>query len=235
LQEFALLLVLLAATSPLQAETLVFHASMSGKQTLDKGEGGGNPFASALIEILQRPSFKLSELPVTLQNLTKEKSKGYQLADGPVSIPRENDLMLTGKQDGRRIALVLVVSDYARSGGAPSLPGAKLDAARIASTLQGAGFDTELALDLRLEQMQERLTALRARSIESDVAAVYTTGHGVEVDGTVFLLPGDYPIAERNSALQQRALPLPQIARSLSAKQASMVFYAGCRNNPFGQ
>ena len=32
---------------------LIFHASQSGKVTLDEGEGGGNPFASAFIEALR--------------------------------------------------------------------------------------------------------------------------------------------------------------------------------------
>ena len=36
------------------AETLRFHASAAGQQTLDQGEGGGNPFASALLHILDR-------------------------------------------------------------------------------------------------------------------------------------------------------------------------------------
>ena len=45
-----------------RAETLTFHASQSGMQTLDQGEGGGNPFASALIEVLGRKSVRLAEL-----------------------------------------------------------------------------------------------------------------------------------------------------------------------------
>jgi len=35
---------------------LHFYASQSGAETLDQGEGGGNPFASALIELLGRPT-----------------------------------------------------------------------------------------------------------------------------------------------------------------------------------
>jgi hypothetical protein len=42
-------------------ETLLFHASASGRQTMDEGEGGGNPFASALIEILQKKEVRLGD------------------------------------------------------------------------------------------------------------------------------------------------------------------------------
>jgi uncharacterized caspase-like protein len=60
----------------------------------------------------------------------------------------------------KRIALVLVVSDYSRSGSQSlqSLPGAKNDAKRIAAALTKAGFDTELALDFDLLVMRQIVT-----------------------------------------------------------------------------
>jgi hypothetical protein len=36
------------------AEPIYLYASQKGKPTLDQGEGGGNPFASALVELLSR-------------------------------------------------------------------------------------------------------------------------------------------------------------------------------------
>jgi hypothetical protein len=72
-------------------------------------------------------------------------------------------------------------------------------------------------------------------SISSDAAAIYTTGYGVEIDGTVYFLPGDYPIYEGNQALKRRALPLPEIAGSTVGKVVKLVFYAGCRDNPLRQ
>ncbi len=114
------------------------------------------------------------------------------------------------------------------------MPGAKHDAERIGSALRRAGFVTEMALDLGLHAMREKLADFRNRSVRTDAAIIYTTGHGVQVDGTVFLIPGDYPIGQCNGALAERALPLPEIALSLAAKQMNLVFYGGCRDNPFG-
>src|SRR5690242_9993313 len=65
------------------ADALVFYACTSGKQTLDRDEGGGNPFASSLIDILARPRLRLAELPVALRELTRKKSRGFQSADVP--------------------------------------------------------------------------------------------------------------------------------------------------------
>jgi len=62
---------------------LVFYASQSGRPTLDAGEGGGNPFASALIELLQRQSLTLAELHSDIVRLTQTKSQGFQIPDAP--------------------------------------------------------------------------------------------------------------------------------------------------------
>jgi Caspase domain len=224
--------LLVLVITPLQAEPLVFHASMPGKQSLDQGEGGGNPFASALIEALSSPSM-LSDLPAVLRQLTNKKSRGFQSADVPLVLQRFS--LVPAEPGQRRLALVMVVSDYASSGGAQSLPGAKHDAERVALALRRAGFQTEQALNFGLEAMREKLGEFGDRSRDAEAAVIYTTGHGVEVEGTIFLLPGDYPIAERNSALDRRALPLPEIIRSLKARHINLIFYGGCRDNPLAQ
>jgi hypothetical protein len=215
-----------------QAPPLVYYATASGMKTLDEGEGGGNPFASALIELLARPKLALAELSRDIAELTKNKSRGFQSPEVP--IVSESRSLLPAASGERRIALVIVVSDYAKSGGAKSLPGARRDAARISEALRRAGFDTETAIDLDRDQFRERLADYSRRSAESDVAVVYSTGHGVEVNGRVYVLPGDYPLSERNAALEQRALPLAEVAAAPRARGLNLIFYGGCRDDPFG-
>ena len=222
-----------AATGQAHAETLLFHASSSGKQTLDQGEGGGNPFATSLVEMLAQPRAELWDLPTTLQRLTVQKSGGFQTPDVPAGVARPDWSLVPATSGERRIALVLVVSDYTASGGAPSLSGAKTDAQRIATALQRAGFATEVALDLDLASMRRKLTDFASRSAQYDAAAIYVTGHGVEVARTVYLLPGDYPVALKDAALHDRAIRLADIAGSVHARHVNLVFYGGCRDNPF--
>lgn len=215
------------------AETLRFHAAAAGQQTLDQGEGGGNPFASALLHILDRPKLKLSDLPGEVARLTFGNSRGFQAAD-VAKINSDQEWLLIPRASGeRRSALVLVVSNYSATGGAQSLPGARLDAERIASALTKAGFATETALDLSLAEMRAKLTAFADQSEYYDAALVYTTGHGVEVGGEIYLIPGDYPIQNGNTALTERALSLGSIANALRAKRVNLLFYGGCRDNPF--
>lgn len=214
------------------AETLLFHASSSGKQTLDQGEGGGNPFATSLIEMLAQPRTALRDLPATLQRMTMQKSGGFQTPDVPAGVTRPDWSLVPATSGERRIALVMVVSDYT-AGGAPSLPGAKTDAGRIASALQRARFETEVALDLDLMSMRQKLADFASRSAQYDAAAIYVTGHGVEVARTVYLLPGSYPVDLKNAALQDQAIRLADIAGAPRARQVNLVFYGGCRDNPF--
>lgn len=229
----SLLIGAFARHSPLRAESLVFYAVTSGQQALDSGESGGNPFASALIEVLRRPTTTLSELPTELERLTAEKSQSRMAADVP-HLGAQMPWPLTPARPGeRRIALVLVVSDYSRSGGAPSLPGARHDAQRITAALQDAGFETETALDLDAMAMRQSLDSFLARSETADAAIIYTTGHGAEVDGEVYLLPADFPLPDGRGALENRAVTLADIARSIRARHVNLVFYGGCRDNPF--
>jgi len=221
------------------AETLVFHASQSGMQTLDQGEGGGNPFASALIEVLERRSARLAELPAAMSELTARKSGNVQQADVPERTPNGTWDLVPARAGEARIALVMVVSDYAASGGsgvdpAPSLAGARHDAQRVAKALEAAGFRTEVAIDRSRAQMRETIARFSAQSAQADAALIYTTGHGVEADVAVYLLPGDYPLAQKNAALPARALPLREIGAGLRAKRVNLLFYAGCRDNPLG-
>jgi hypothetical protein len=211
------------------APALLFHAVSSGELALDQGEGGGNPFASALIETLARPQARLGELPDALRTLTEVKSAGYMTADVPAAVtPVDWPLVSRGAEN--RKALVLVISDYEKAG-LTSLAGAAYDAGRIATALTEAGFATKAVLDLDRAGIEDELIAFGAESRSADAAVIYTTGHGVEVDGRVYLLPADYPAQQGNAALATCAMPLREIAASIQARAVNLVFYGGCRED----
>jgi hypothetical protein len=60
--------------------------------------------------------------------------------------------------------------------------------------------------------MRDKLADFTTRSIDSDAAVIYMTGYGVEVGGTVYLLPGDYPVASRYAAFLRFCHPVSVIA-----------------------
>ena len=64
-----------------------------------------------------------------------------------------------------------------------------------------------------------------------DVAVVYATGHGVESNGSVYLMPGDYPLKKGCSParLRMNAVSVDRIAAACRASMLNLVFFAGCR------
>lgn len=232
LHRVLIVLACLALQRGALAETLVFKAAAAGRETLDEGEGGGNPFASALVELLSQSQLSLKALPLELQRRTVQKSHGFQLPEVPA--PVVDWVILPRPAGEQRRAYVIVWSDYLRAGPTvPSLPGAKRDAVLIASAFSAAGFDTELVLDRDGAGLREKLLEIASETRGDDAAVIYTTGHGVEVDGHGYVLPGDYPGAQGAVALSSRAISLEAMSGALNAKRINLLFYGGCRNDPW--
>ena len=55
------------------------------------------------------------------------------------------------------------------------------------------GFSVGQGVGPRKTDILAALRAFRRRSSQADVGVIYCTGHGIESDGQVFLLPGDFP------------------------------------------
>ncbi|QOZ55823.1 caspase family protein [Bradyrhizobium sp. CCBAU 53338] len=134
---------------------------------------------------------------------------------------------------GKRVALVLANSAYQH---APSLPNPVNDGAVMAKTLKDAGFDV---VDSRHD-----LTALETRRVlrdfadatrDADIAVVYYAGHGIEVEGSNYLIPVDAKL-ERDTDVYDEALSLDRVLVAVEpAKQLRLVILDACRDNPFGR
>ena len=220
------------ADSP--AEPIYFYASQPGEETLDQGEGGGNPFASAFVELLNHDTFTFDTFRNILIDQTLQKSWGLQQPEISYQVDPETWQFLPESSTEKRIALVLVFADYTISG-ANSLPGAKKDLDRISNALSKAGFAVQPEIDPDQSELDSILKEFSEQSRASDIAVLYTTGHGVEVDGAIYLLPGDYPLIYGKSTLNERAIRLSRIGGAAHARKSNLVFYGGCRTNPFDE
>jgi len=118
----------------------------------------------------------------------------------------------------------------------PNLKNAKNDAVLVAKTFRSLGFETILIEDGTLQQLYAGLERLKKEGAGAALGVVYFAGHGMEVDGTNYLLPVGAKLTNKASARTQ-TLPLDAVLRDLdSAKiQAKMVILDCCRNNPFAQ
>jgi uncharacterized caspase-like protein len=131
----------------------------------------------------------------------------------------------------KRVALVVGNSHYAN---APLLPNPANDAAAIAATLKDAGFDVvESKLDLQSADMRRVLRNFADQARDSDIAVVYYAGHGIEIDGTNYLIPTDARL-ERDTDIYDEAFSLDRVLLAIEpARQLRLVIVDACRNNPF--
>lgn len=212
--------------------TSLFFAAQSGQPTMDQGNGGGNPFASALIEQLDRSTLKFKQFKSALIEGTRTNSNQFQVPEIRSAKGLEDWQMLPKPKAEKRIALVLAFSDYSVLSENYSLPGAKYDLQRIADALTRSGFDTQTILDPKASYLNSQLQAFAEQSSKADVALLYVTGHGVETAGQQYLLPGDYPFKLGIDALERHAISLENLAALLRAKHANLFFSGACRDNP---
>jgi uncharacterized caspase-like protein len=73
------------------------------------------------------------------------------------------------------------------------------------------------------------------RSRDADIALVYYAGHGMEVDGTNYLIPVDAKL-ERDTDVYDEAFSLDRVLLAIEpAKRLRLVILDACRDNPFSK
>src|ERR1700738_356477 len=108
--------------------------------------------------------------------------------------------------DAKRVALVIGNDSYQN---AQVLSNARSDAKAMAKALETSGFSVTLKQDLTLKSMKEALRAFKAEVAGGDDALFYFSGHGVQFEGSNYLIPVDVvaqseeQVADDSVALQR--------------------------------
>ena len=149
----------------------------------------------------------------------------------PVVAPVPPDLKQTTiASQGRRIALVIGNSNYQS---VIKLVNPKKDAELVAASLRNTGLAAVTILtDAPRARLLETLRAFAEDAKTADWAVVYYAGHGVEVNGTNYLIPIDAKIAS-GADLASQGVPVSEIiAAEAGAKKLKLVVLDACRDNP---
>lgn len=133
----------------------------------------------------------------------------------------------------KRVALVIGNSAYQNVN---PLPNPAHDAAAIADLLRRAGFDVvDARQDVGNSEMRRMIRDFTDKVADADIALVYYAGHGIEVDGTNYLLPVDTRL-ERDVDVEDEAVSLDRVVRILDpARKLRLVMLDACRDNPFSR
>jgi uncharacterized caspase-like protein len=133
----------------------------------------------------------------------------------------------------RRVALVIGNANYAH---VSKVEGGDRDARAIAKMLEEAGFETgEPLVDAGLDALRAGLRGLSRRAEGADLAVVYYAGHGIQVNGTNYVVPVDGKL-ERDIDVTFETIALDQVLLTIEpARFLRLVIVDACRDNPFAQ
>ena len=131
----------------------------------------------------------------------------------------------------RRVALVIGNSTYKN---ASSLPNTSNDSTAIAALFKSIGFEVVISrADLGVVDFKRAVREFLLTAENADIAVVYYAGHGVEIDGTNYLVPVDAKLG-RDYDVDDEAVALDRIIWALqSVKRLRLILLDACRDNPF--
>jgi uncharacterized caspase-like protein len=133
----------------------------------------------------------------------------------------------------KRVAFVVGNSNYQN---VITLTNPANDATAITDMFKKAGFDVvESRRDLNNTEMRRALRDFTEKARDADIAVIYYAGHGIEVDGTNYLIPVDAALVRDTDAYDE-AIALDRILQAIEpAKQLRLVILDACRDNPFAR
>lgn len=101
----------------------------------------------------------------------------------------------------KRVALVIGNDSYQS---VTPLQNARADARAVADTLKREEFSVTLKEDVTLKGMKDALRAFKEQISGGDEAVFYYSGHGVQFEGTNYLISGGSRSPERSASYRRR-------------------------------
>ena len=138
--------------------------------------------------------------------------------------------------DAKRIAFVVGINAYDSLPATQQLAKAVNDARAVARAFKDVGFEVVLAEDTSRAAFLRAWQAFLNKVEPGDVTALYFSGHGIEINGSHYLLVRDVPqAAEGEEVLKNSGMRLQSMIDRLKEQRAQLSIYIvdACRNNPY--
>ncbi|MEH2486554.1 caspase family protein [Bradyrhizobium sp. AZCC 2230] len=133
----------------------------------------------------------------------------------------------------KRVALVIGNSAYKNVG---RLANPANVATLVGGMFRKAGFDNvDVRLDLNAADMRRSLREFAGRTRDAEIAVIYYAGHGIELDGTNYLIPTDAALETDGDVLDETIALDRALFAVEPAKQLRLVILDACRDNPFAK
>ncbi len=133
----------------------------------------------------------------------------------------------------KRVALVIGMSKYQQ---VPRLTNPARDAEAMSSLFKKAGFDVvNSERDLGISDLRRVIREFSETSRDADISVVYYAGHGIEVDGTNYLVPADAKLLS-DFDVEDETVSLDRVLKALDpVRRLKLVILDACRDNPFAK
>src|SRR5215472_15392687 len=133
--------------------------------------------------------------------------------------------------DAHRYALVIGNDNYQS---VTPLHNARSDAKAVATALRAVGFKVTLEQDVTLVKLKAALRSFKSQVAGGDDAVFYFSGHGVQFDGTNYLIPTDL-VPQSQEQVMDDSVPLQRVLDDLRDQKArfALAIVDACRDNPF--
>jgi formylglycine-generating enzyme required for sulfatase activity/uncharacterized caspase-like protein len=138
--------------------------------------------------------------------------------------------------DAKRVAFVVGINTYDFLPPNQQLVKAVNDARAVARAFKDVGFDVVLAEDTSRAAFLRAWQAFLNKVEPGDVTAIYFSGHGIEINGSHYLLVRDVPqAAEGEEVLKNSGMRLQSMIDRLKEQRTQVSIYIvdACRNNPY--
>lgn len=129
-----------------------------------------------------------------------------------------------------REALVIAVADYKS---VPKLANPVNDARLVASALKATGFAVAEVINPDRNALVDAIATFRQRASGAEAAVIYFAGHGVEIDGSNYLMPRD---AQSGSVelIKDTSVRSTTLGSGVNgATRMRLLVLDACRDNPF--
>ncbi|MEI8093171.1 MAG: SUMF1/EgtB/PvdO family nonheme iron enzyme [Spirochaetales bacterium] len=133
----------------------------------------------------------------------------------------------------RGVALVVGNANYAN---VPVLTNPVNDATDMATALKDLGWDVILVKDAKLTGMKQAVRDFSAKLAGKKAGLFYYAGHGIQVDGTNYLVPTDADIGTK-AEIPDVTYSADTVLRTMddSRVPVKIVILDACRDNPFAK
>lgn len=140
----------------------------------------------------------------------------------------------TGAKAQDRWALIVGNADYTSSG-VSSLQNTLNDARTMTASLSAMGFAIYSIENATRQDIDETMAIIRAEQSDTALGLFFYAGHGVQHNGTNYILPTDI-VPNSKSFLDDQAITAEKIIQDLASigSEKLVIILDACRNSPFG-